>query len=298
MGTDLVAESAEARRLFDLADSLTQLPISKLCAEGPLERLTQTDIAQPAVVVTSLAALTVLRDATPLKAGAVAGHSVGEYAAYVAADVFDADAALALVNTRARAMASACEVVDGSMAAVIGLDEAPLRAACTAASNNGSSVELANLNAPGNLIVSGARDALDRLSTMAREAGARRVLPLNVGGPFHSVYMRPAADHLQRALGDLAFRPARIPVVVNATAEPTQAPDVLRRELAVQVYSPVRWIETLQRLSVLGCDRFLEVGPGNVLAGLVRRTLPDAKVASFGSMADLPAAQALIAEAG
>jgi [acyl-carrier-protein] S-malonyltransferase len=110
--------------------------------------------------------------------------------------------------------------------------------------------------------------------------------------------MRPAADDLQPALGDLTFRPARIPVVVNATAEPTQAPEVLRRELAVQVYSPVRWIETLQRLSVLGCDRFLEVGPGNVLAGLVRRTLPDATVASFSSMADLPTVQALIAEAG
>src|SRR5579871_1741942 len=196
MGTDLVAQSVEARRLFDAADSVTQLPISKLCAEGPLERLTQTDVAQPAVVVTSLAALAVLRDATRLDAGAVAGHSVGEYAAYVAADVFDANAALALVNTRARAMASACEAVDGSMAAVIGLDEAPLRAACAAASQNGSSVELANLNAPGNLIVSGARDALDRLSSMARDAGARRVLPLNVGGPFHSVYMRPAAEDL------------------------------------------------------------------------------------------------------
>jgi [acyl-carrier-protein] S-malonyltransferase len=295
MGTELVAASAEARRLFDLADSLTQLPISRLCAEGPLERLTQTGVAQPAVVVTSLAALAVLRDSTPLEVAAVAGHSVGEYAAYAAAGVFDADAALALVNVRARAMATACEIVDGSMAAVIGLDEVALRQACTAASWNGSSVELANLNAPGNLIVSGARDALDRLNAMAREAGARRFLPLNVGGPFHSVYMRPAADELLAALDDLTFPRARIPVVVNATAEPTQQPETLRRELAVQVYSPVRWIETLQRLSALGCDRFLEVGPGNVLAGLVRRTLPDANVASFGSPADLPAARALIA---
>jgi len=114
MGIDLVAESTEARRLFDLADSLTQLPISKLCAEGPLERLTQTDAAQPAVVVTSLAALAVLRDSTPLEVGAVAGHSVGEVAAYAAADVFDADAALALVNIRAQAMANACEVVDAA----------------------------------------------------------------------------------------------------------------------------------------------------------------------------------------
>jgi [acyl-carrier-protein] S-malonyltransferase len=294
MGTDLVAESTEARRLFDAADSLTGLPITRLCAEGPLERLTQTDVAQPAVVVTSLAALTVLRSALPNEFGAVAGHSVGEYAAYVAADVFDVETALRLVHIRAQAMAAACQSVDGSMAAIIGLDEAPLREACSVASQNGSSVELANLNAPGNLIVSGERGAIDRLGALAREAGARRVLPLNVGGPFHSTYMRPAAEALRTVLDDLTLRPGRIPVVVNATAEATQEPDALRRELAAQVYSPVRWIESLRTLARLGCDRFLEIGPGSVLAGLVRRTLPDAKVASFGSMSDLPAARALV----
>ena len=149
MGTDLVAESPKPGALFDLADSVTGLPISQLCAEGPLERLTETDVAQPAVVVTSLAALAVLRASASFEFGAVAGHSVGEYAAYVAADVFDAEAALRLVNVRARAMAAACASVDGSMAAVIGLDEAPLREACAAASQDGSSVEVANLNAPG-----------------------------------------------------------------------------------------------------------------------------------------------------
>jgi [acyl-carrier-protein] S-malonyltransferase len=294
MGTDLVQESTEARRLFELADSVTGLPISKLCAEGPLERLTQTDVAQPAVVVTSLAALAVLRASVPFEFGAVAGHSVGEYAAYVAADVLNPETALSLVNVRARAMAIACSSVDGSMAAVIGLDEAPLRAACLEASRDGSSVEIANLNAPGNLIVSGDRVALDRLAALAKQAGARRVLPLNVGGPFHSIYMRPAADDLCRALDDLSLQQARIPVVVNATAEPVQAPAALRDELEVQVYSPVRWIATLQRLAALGCDRFLEVGPGNVVAGLVRRTLPDARVASFGALTDLPAAEAVV----
>jgi [acyl-carrier-protein] S-malonyltransferase len=139
MGTDLVAASLEARRLFDLADSLTGLPVARLCAEGPLERLTETDIAQPAVVVTSLAALAVLRESVSLDFEAVAGHSVGEYAAYVAADVFDAEVALGLVHVRSEAMAAACGAVDGSMAAVIGLDEAVLRGACSAASQNGSS---------------------------------------------------------------------------------------------------------------------------------------------------------------
>jgi [acyl-carrier-protein] S-malonyltransferase len=293
MGTDLRAASAAARALFDLADSQTRLPISRLCSEGPLERLTQTEVAQPAVVVTSLAALTVLRQQTNLEFGAVAGHSVGEYAACVAAEVFDAEACLRLVHVRATAMAAACAQVDGSMAAIIGLEEEPLRAACMAASSDGSSVEVANLNAPGNLIVSGARDALRRLESSAKAAGARRVLPLNVGGPFHSVYMRPAAEALSRALAEVEFSPARIPLVANTTAEPTQDPRTLRDELTVQLYSPVRWIETLQTLARMGCDRFLEVGPGNVLAGLVKRTLPDVRVASFGSLNDLDAVRAL-----
>lgn len=295
MGTDLVAESPEARRLFELADSLTGLPISRLCAEGPLERLTQTDVAQPAVVVTSLAALVVLQSKLDFDFAAVAGHSVGEYAAYVAAAVFDAETALRLVHARAQAMADACSRVDGTMAAVIGLEESPLRQACLAASSNGSSVEIANFNAPGNLIVSGARDALDRLTSTAKAAGARRVLPLNVGGPFHSMYMRPAADALGLALQAAELLPARVAVLTNASAEVAVTARDLRDELAVQLYSPVRWIETLHRLAAMGCDKFLEVGPGNVLAGLVRRTLQNATVGSFGSLADLDAAQAVLA---
>src|SRR5579871_5537971 len=164
MGTDLVGESPDARRIFELADSATGLPISTLCAEGPLERLTQTDVAQPAVVATSLAALAFLRTALALEPAAAAGHSVGEYSAYIAAGVFAPEEGLKLIHLRAQAMAAACDSADGSMAAVIGLEEGPLRQACAAASVNGSSVEIANLNAPGNLIVSGARDALERLS--------------------------------------------------------------------------------------------------------------------------------------
>jgi [acyl-carrier-protein] S-malonyltransferase len=295
MGTDLVAESVEARRLFELAEAITGKPISRLCAEGPLEQLTATDVAQPALVASSLAALAVLRSIVQLDFAAVAGHSVGEYAAYVAAGVLDAPTALKLVNTRAQHMARLCELVDGGMSAVIGLDEEPLRAACAAASENGVHVEIANLNAPGNLVVAGARRALERLGATAREAGARRVMPLNVSGPFHSRYMQPASEPIGTAAVRSEFKRGRVPVVLNVTAEPTHDPDVLRHELVVQVYSPVRWIETLQRLAALGCDRFLEMGPGNVLTGLARRTLGDVKVASFGSMADVSAAKALVA---
>jgi [acyl-carrier-protein] S-malonyltransferase len=297
MGTDLRQRSARARRLFELADEITGLPIAQLCADGPLERLTETDVAQPAVVTASLAALAVLGETCHLDVAAVAGHSVGELAAYVAAGVLDAEAALRLVRVRAEAMAAACARVDGSMAAVLGLDEPALRAACTTASKKGSSVEVANLNAPGQLVVSGARDALERVAESARAGGAKRVLPLKVGGPFHSVYMRPAADAVCNALTDTPLRRAEIPVVLNATARATQEPAELGHELAVQIYSAVRWVETLERLAELGCDRFLEVGPGAVLAGLVRRTLPEARVASFGAVSDLPAAHALLADA-
>jgi [acyl-carrier-protein] S-malonyltransferase len=291
MGADLRTHGD----LFALADQVTGLPISELCLHGPLERLTETDVAQPAVVAVSLAAFAALRAEIPhFDFAAAAGHSVGEYAAYAAADVFSAETALRLVHARAQAMLAACQAVDGTMAAVIGMDEAPLRSACVEASRNGSSVEVANLNAPGQLIVSGARDAIDRVSDLARAAGARRVLPLNVGGPFHSVYMRSASSTLLPILERAELREARVPLVLNASAEATREPRAMRAELAVQVYSPVRWIESLHRLAALGCDRFLEVGPGTVLAGMIKRTLPDARVASFGSLADLDAARALV----
>src|SRR5919201_1343383 len=178
MGSDLRQASPAARHLFDLADELTGLPITRLCAEGPLERLTDTEVAQPAVVVTSLAALRVLS---------------------------------AELDLYAPSMAAACRGVDGTMAAVIGLDEPALRAACEAASRDGSSVEVANLNAPGQLIVSGARDAIERVAEHAKAAGARRVLPLNVGGPFHSAYMRPAAEALAAAIAATEFRQPDVP---------------------------------------------------------------------------------------
>ena len=299
MGVDLRARSPRAQALFALADRVTDLPIVQLCEAGPLERLTATEIAQPAVVATSLAALAVLREELGgnLDVAAVAGHSVGELAAYAAAGALDDEAVLRLVHVRAQAMADACAKVDGTMAAVLNLDEAPLRSACEQASDASGTVELGNLNAPGQLVISGERAAVERAGEAAKAAGARRVLPLNVGGPFHSVYMRPAADALQAALRSVDLREARVPVVVNVSAEPVTAAADLAAELAVQVYSPVRWADSLLRLADLGVDRFVEVGPGQVLAGLVKRTLPSARVASFGGPADLDAAAALVRDA-
>lgn len=294
MGADLIAHSATARALYGLADEVTGLPIAELCANGPLEDLTRTEIAQPAVVTTSLAALAVLRETFPVQPDAVAGHSVGELAAYVVAGALDKRAGLTLVHARAQAMKEACARVDGSMAAVLGLDEATLAAACAQASQDGSTVEIANDNAPGQLIAAGARSALDRLAELARAAGARRVMPLTVGGPFHSVYMQPAVTAFGQALDAAQLRDAERDVVLNVTARPARAAGVLRQELAVQLAARVRWADSLRALSAMGCDRFIEVGPGNVLAGMVKRTLPDARVASFGALADLPKAAAIL----
>lgn len=296
MGVALRARSEQARTVFDLADRVTGLPITRLCQEGPLERLTETDVAQPAVVATSLAALALLREVAgeALQPAGVAGHSVGELAAYAAAGVLSDEGALTVVHARAQAMAAACSASNGTMAAVIGLDEEPLRRVCEQASQGDSLVALANLNAPGQLVISGDRAAIERAAILAEEAGARRVLPLNVGGPFHSSYMQPAEDALRAALDRAAFQPARVPLVANRDARPLVEVSELRAELAGQVTAPVRWSDSLRTLAEMGCDRFLEVGPGQVLAGLARRTLQGVRAASFGTPADLEAALPLV----
>jgi [acyl-carrier-protein] S-malonyltransferase len=292
MGVELRSCSAHARRLFQWVDRITGLPITQYCEAGPLVRLTDTEIAQPAVVATSLAALAVLgekmRDA--LQPIAAAGHSAGELSAYVAAGVMDEEQGLSLVHLRSQAMSAACAAVDGKMAAVLGLDEKKLRLICAEVSNSDSVVELANLNAPGQVVISGERGAVNRAVERAKAEGARRVLPLNVGGPFHSTYMRPAAAALTRAVDAAQFRPARLPVIGNVTARELRSPDELKEELQVQLYSPVRWTDSMRRLAELGCDRFLALGPGEAVAGLVRRTLPQARLATFSSLADLGAA--------
>lgn len=298
MGSALRAASPAARALFDLADRVTGLPITQLCEEGPIERLTDTEIAQPAVVTVSLAALAYLRDqlGERLRYAACAGHSVGELAACVGADALDEEGALRLVHKRAQAMMAACRQVDGTMAAVLGLDEAALAAACREASDATGSAEIANLNGPGQLVISGERQAVERAGALARRAGARRVVPLTVGGPFHSVYMRPAAEALRHAIQATTLRDAHTPLVLNVTGRQTTGEAEIREELQVQVYSPVRWADSLSRMAEMGCDRFLELGPGAVLTGLTRRALPNARATSFGEPATLEAAAGLLAD--
>jgi len=295
MGTTLRQASRAADDLFQLAEAITGLPLRTLCDEGPLSELTRTSIAQIAVVVVSLAAAAHLTEVLGRKpeAPAVAGHSVGELAAYCWAGVLDAETTLRLVHARGQLMERDAAQLDGTMVAVLNLDAEALRRICAEASaKTDAGVEVANLNAPGQVVLSGDRAAIAAASELATTAGARRVIPLTVGGPFHSHYMEPAARNFQDVVARAAFHEPVTPVVLNTTAAATTDVDTLRAELSVQITSPVRWEDTLHTLAKMGCSTFIELGPGQVLTGLIRRTLPDARAVAAGD----PAAVASVAE--
>ena len=285
MGVELRGASKRADDLFRLAEQITQLPIGKLCADGPLQELTRTEVAQTAVVVTSMAAAVVLQEmlGEPIPAVAAAGHSVGELAAMYAAEALSPETTLRLVHQRGTLMQRDSDRCDGTMVAVLGLTASELEPICRVASREGSQVEVANLNAPGQVILSGDRAAIVRASDAAKEAGARRVMPLTVGGPFHSVYMTEAAHQFEDVVSAAQILTPRLPIVLNTSAEPTTDPKALRAELSSQITSPVRWEESIHTLSGLGCSVFAELGPGDVLTGMGRRIVPDAQTFAAGT---------------
>lgn len=260
------------------------MPLTQVCFEGPAERLTDTAFAQPGVVAVSLAAVQALREQlakggleiTPV---CCAGHSVGELAAFAFAGAVGTGDGLRLVAERGRLMAEASATADGSMSAVLGLEEPALVEVCRRASEeSGASVQVANLNAPGQVVLSGNRRALARAGQLARAAGARRIVDLDVSGPFHSVYMQPAAETFQLAVAATSITSPRVPVVLNVTAQPCDNAEEIRRELAVQVTSPVRWSDSVLTMAALGCTVFVEMGPGQVLSGLIKRIAKEALV--------------------
>ena len=298
MGADLHAGSAAARRVFDLADEVCGRPISRLCFEGPEEELRRTDVAQPALVAVELAALAALAgelglapDGLPSALGALdvrwsAGHSLGEYTACVAAGALAPEDGLRLAAERGRVMA---EAPPGTMAAVLGLDAEQLEALCARAP--GTAV-VANDNAPGQVVISGDVEAVVAVGEAAKAAGASRVIPLNVGGAFHSPLMADAAARFARTLDGVSVTDPRIPVVGNTSGRPLATAAEVRDELRRQIAAPVRWRESLLWLRDAGASHALECGPGNVLAGLARRTTPELRVRPLGSFADV---QALVA---
>jgi [acyl-carrier-protein] S-malonyltransferase len=285
MAQDLAAAYPEARATFEQADAILGLALTQLCFAGPENVLTDTINAQPALLTHSIAALRVLqslqRDETP---SFVAGHSLGEYSALVAADAMDFADALRLVRERGRVMKDAGEKTPGAMAAVIGMDDAALEAVCAEAG-----AEIANYNSPGQIVISGSQDALARATALAKERGARRVLPLAVSIAAHSRLMEPAARAFERAVAQTPMRAPKVPVISNVTARPLNGVDEIRHELVAQLTSSVQWVKSIEYIVAQGTTHFVELGPKDVLAGLIRRIDKDARAVSIGDVASVKA---------
>lgn len=284
-GHDLFQAAPAARSVFQKADAVLGFPLSELCFRGPEPELLQTVNAQPAILVTSLAFL-----AAALEGGALrrrpaflAGHSLGEYTALVAAGALDFEPALALVRRRAQLMQEAGEREPGVMAALVGLDEDKVEEVCRRAG-----AEPCNYNAPGQTVIGGRPDAVERAAALAKQFGGR-ALPLSVSGAFHTSLMRPAADEFAAAVDACPLRHPAIPVVANASAEPLTTAEAVREELKQQLLRPVLWRQSTARMVEAGVTTFVEVGPGRVLAAMLKRAGPALKAISLSDLASLDA---------
>jgi len=284
MAKDLAERFPAARTVLDAIDNALDFALSRVMFEGPEADLTATQNAQPAILAHTAAVHAVVRERVGLPVAA-AGHSLGEYSAYVTAGALDAPEAAKLVRRRGELMQQAGVQRPGTMAAVLGLATAEVEAACTEASRDGAIAVAANLNAPDQTVISGDPDAVALASAGCKARGAKRVLPLNVSGAFHSPLMRSAAGPLQLALQHAPFHDPAFPVVANATAEAVTRADRARRLLADQLTAPVRWVACVEHAARLGGEgvRWIEIGPGGVLAGLLRRIVPGASVVSLGT---------------
>ncbi len=282
---DLAEAFPEARHIVERAEALLGFPLSQICFHGPEELLRQTQYTQPALFVHESILVELLRGALP--ADAVAGHSLGEYSALYAAGVLSFEDALRLVQLRGQLMAEAGAQEPGAMAAVLGLDDAVVEQICAELSGNGGTVVPANYNAPGQLVISGSAELVRKAAELLREAGALKVIELPVSGAFHSPLMEPARERLAEAILATPFRRAAVPVYCNVSAEPLREPEHLRHALLAQLTSPVRWKETLQRLFADGFREFVELGPGKVLQGLVKRTLSAARTYGVDTAEDV-----------
>jgi [acyl-carrier-protein] S-malonyltransferase len=287
MGKALADAHAICRETFEEADAALGEPLSRVIFEGPEDQLTLTQNTQPAILAVSVAAYRLLesRGFTP---SFVAGHSLGEYSANVAAGTFPFADALRLVRRRGQYMQEAVPVGEGAMAAVIGLEAALVAAACADAAN-GQVVTPANLNGGGQVVISGARDAVARASEKARALGAKRAIPLPVSAPFHCALMQPAQDRLAPELRAVAARDPRVPVVANVDAEPKRDKAAAIEALVRQVSAPVRWEDVVRRLASEGVTTYVEVGPGTALSGMVKRIHREAAVLGIDKPDDLAA---------
>jgi [acyl-carrier-protein] S-malonyltransferase len=272
MGRDLCERSEAARATFAAADAALGMPLSQFCFEGPESELLRTEVQQPAILTTSIALLRALEESAKVSPGYVAGHSLGEYGALVAAGSLSLEDAVTLVHARGRFMQEAVPPGRGAMAAVLGLEPEAVEEACGfARRETGLVVQPANFNAPTQIVVAGDALAVERASTEARRLGARRTVPLEVSAPFHCPLMAPAADKLVGELARVRFADPVPPVITNVEAEPNASGARVRELLERQVTAPVRFTDMVRRMRELGVTAALEIGPGRVLTGLVRR---------------------------
>jgi len=278
MGKELAESFPKAREVFIAADRALGFPISELCFSGPDEALRLTENTQPAILAASIAALSAL-EGCAIAPACVAGHSLGEYSALVCAGSLTVEDALRLVRKRGRYMQEAVPAGRGAMAAVLGLDREQVAEACRKAQEAGV-VAPANFNAPDQTVIAGECGAVAAASDCARTLGAKRVIPLPVSAPFHCALMSPAADRLARDLDTVDFRDLAVPLVTNVDAAEIRTGPEAQSALVRQVCAPVRWVESVRRMAEGGVDTFVEIGPGRVLSGLVRKIAPDAAVFS------------------
>ncbi len=276
MGLDLYETDPLAKSLFDEADQILDWSISKIMFTGTAEELTQTRVTQPAVFLNSIVRAILLGDG--FRPGAVAGHSLGEFTALVAAGALSFADGLRLVAKRADAMQKACEKVDGTMAAVLGMDDAAVEQICAeTARETGEVVVAANYNTPGQLVISGSRAGILAVEPMLKAAGAKRVLVLSVGGAFHSPLMQPAQDELRKAIEGTVFSTPNCPVYQNVDAKPHTDPSKIKENLIAQLTAPVRWAQIVENMAAAGIVHFTEIsGPKSVLKGMVAKIAKEA----------------------
>ncbi|MCZ6566807.1 MAG: ACP S-malonyltransferase [Actinobacteria bacterium] len=291
MGTDLF--DARPDLLGERSDQILGWSLREMCLEGPEEALTRTEYAQPALFALSYALWDILAEVLPSPPAGAVGHSLGEYTALTASGALGYEAALGVVARRGKAMANAADLEPSGMAALIGADEDLATSIATRRQHDGGRLQVANINAPGQVVLAGGADDIDWLAANSRDLGVRRAIPLKVAGAFHSAFMEPAADEVAGALAGLEFDRLAFPVWSNTTAAEHE-PDMISGLLIRQMVSPVRFRECLLGMAASGIDTFVHVGPGDVTAGMARRSVENATVVVVSTIDDIPAAVEVI----
>jgi [acyl-carrier-protein] S-malonyltransferase len=286
MGKDVYEAYPAARKVFHDVDEAVGFEISKLCFEGPDDQLKLTENTQPAILAVSSAIHAVLEELGATRRDVVAGHSLGEYSAIVSVGGLTPAEAAKIVRMRGRFMQEAVPVGSGGMAALIGPSVDDARAICEEAAE-GEVVSVANINAPGQIVIAGTKSAIERAIEVAKKRGVRRALPLPVSAPFHCALMEPAAERLRPLLDDAPFKDLWVALVSNVDASPIGTATAVRNALLRQVASPVRWVESVQKMIAMGVKRFVEVGPGNVLTGLIKRIDASVELVNVSDVASI-----------